>query len=145
MFRLRKRREQEKKDEAQPGQEPEEKPPNELKQAGGGFLQKFANFLTPIFKFVMMQVLLRWLSDPEKAKKAGKVFNLVISIGKFAMKIATFGIDTLASGIINVFGGFKQGPIKGTFATLFGFLQVFAGFKTLQYLLNNINLDDLYY
>ena len=139
MFRLRKRREQEKKDEAQPavpGQEPEEKPPNELKQAGGGFLQKFANFLTPIFKFVMMQVLLRWLSDPEKAKKAGKVFNLVISIGKFAMKIATFGIDTLASGIINVFGGFKQGPIKGTFATLFGFLQVFAGFKTLQYLLN---------
>ena len=139
MFRLRKRREQEKKDEAQPavpGQAPEEKPPNELKQAGGGFLQKFANFLTPIFKFVMMQVLLRWLSDPEKAKKAGKVFNLVISLGKFAMKIATFGIDTLASGIINVFGGFKQGPIKGTFATLFGFLQVFAGFKTLQYLLN---------
>ena len=143
MFRLKKRREQEKKDEAQPavpGEAPEEKPPNELKQAGGGFLQKFANFLTPIFKFVMMQVLLRWLSDPEKAKKAGKVFNLVISIGKFAFKIATWGIDTLASGIINVFGGFKEGPIKGTLGALFGFLQIFAGFKTLQYLLNPLKM-----
>ena len=139
MFRLKNRREQEKKDEAQPavpGKEPEEKPPNELKKAGGGFLQKFANFLTPIFKFVMMQVLLRWLSDPEKAKKAGKVFNLVMALGKFALKIATWGIDTLASGIINVFGGFKEGPIKGTLGALFGFLQIFAGFKTLQYLLN---------
>ena len=143
MFRLSNRRKQEKKDEAKPavpGQEPEEKPPNELKQAGGGFLQKFANFLTPIFKFVMMQVLLRWLSDPEKAKKAGKVFNLVISLGKFAFKIATWGIDTLASGIINVFGGFKKGPIQGTFGALFGFLQVFAGFKTLQYLLNPLKI-----
>ena len=88
----------------------------------------------------MMQVLLNWLSDPQKAKRAGKVFNLVISIGKFAFKIATWGIDTLASGIINVFGGFKEGPIKGTLGALFGFLQIFAGFKTLQYLLNPLKM-----
>ena len=138
MFRLKNRREQEKKDEApaEPGAEPEEKPPNKLKQAGGGFLGNFTKLLTSIFKFVMMQVLLNWLSDPEKAKKAGKVFNLVMALGKFALKIATWGIDTLASGIINVFGGFKEGPIKGTLGALFGFLQIFAGFKTLQYLLN---------
>ena len=111
MFRLKNRRQQEKKDEAppEPGAAPEEeKPPGELKQAGGGFLGNFTKLLTSIFKFVMMQVLLNWLSDPQKAKRAGKVFNLVISLGKFALKIATWGIDTLASGIINVFGGFKD-------------------------------------
>ena len=143
MFRLKNRREQEKKDEAppEPGAAPEEeKPPGELKQAGGGFLGNFTKLLTSIFKFVMMQVLLNWLSDPQKAKRAGKVFNLVISIGKFAFKIATWGIDTLASGIINVFGGFKEGPIKGTLGALFGFLQIFAGFKTLQYLLNPLKM-----
>jgi len=143
MFRLKGRREQEKKDEApvEPGAEPEEeKPPAELKQAGGGFLGNFTKLLTSIFKFVMMQVLLNWLSDPQKAKRAGKVFNLVISLGKFALKIATWGIDTLASGIINVFGGFKEGPIKGTLGALFGFLQIFAGFKTLQYLLNPLKI-----
>ena len=143
MFRLKNRREQEKKDEAKPavpGKEPEEKPPNELKTAGMGFLGNFTKLLTSIFKFVMMQVLLNWLSDPQKAKRAGKVFNLVISLGKFALKIATWGIDTLASGIINVFGGFKEGPIKGTLGALFGFLQIFAGFKTLQYLLNPLKI-----
>jgi len=143
MFRLKNRREQEKKDEAppEPGAAPEEeKPPAELKQAGGGFLANFTKILTSIFKFVMMQVLLNWLSDPQKAKRAGKVFNLVMALGKFALKIATWGIDTLASGIINVFGGFKEGPIKGTLGALFGFLQIFAGFKTLQYLLNPLKM-----
>ena len=80
MFRLKNRREQEKKDEAQPavpGEAPEEKPPNELKTAGMGFLVNFTKLLTSIFKFVMMQVLLNWLSDTQKAKRAGKVFNLV--------------------------------------------------------------------
>jgi len=141
MFRLKKREEKEKKDEAVTPEEEEEKTvKKEVKSKASNFLGMLGNFLTPIFEFVVTMGVLKWLSDPEKAKRAGKVFNLIFAIGKFAFKIAEFGVGALASGLINVFGAFKEGPIKGTFKLFLGALQLFAGFKTLQYLLNPLKL-----
>ncbi len=143
MFRLKKRREQEKKDEeAVDKEEPDkEKTKKEAAKSGAaGFLTMLGKILTPIFAFVTKMVLLKWLSNPEKAKRAVKVFNLIFAIGKFAFKIAKWGVGTLASGLINVFGAFKEGPMKGTFKLLLGALQLFAGFKTLEYLLNPLKI-----
>ena len=143
MFRLNKRREQEKKDEeAVDKEEPDkEKTKKEAAKSGAaGFLTMLGKILTPIFAFVTKMVLLKWLSNPEKAKRAVKVFNLIFAIGKFAFKIAKWGVGTLASGLINVFGAFKEGPMKGTFKLLLGALQLFAGFKTLEYLLNPLKI-----
>ncbi len=143
MFRLKKRREQEKKDEeAVDKEEPDkEKTKKEAAKSGAsGFLTMLGKILTPIFAFVTKMVLLKWLSNPEKAKRAVKVFNLIFAIGKFAFKIAKWGVGTLATGLTNVFGAFKEGPMKGTFKLLLGALQLFAGFKTLEYLLNPLKI-----
>ena len=141
MFRLKKREDIEKKEEAVDPEEEEVKTvKSEIKDKASSFLGMLGNFLTPIFKFVMTMGILKWLSNPEKAKRATKVFNLIFALGKFAFKIASFGVGALAGGLINVFGAFKEGPIKGTLKFFFGALQLFAGFKTLQYLLNPLKI-----
>ena len=141
MFRLKKREEIEKKEEAVDPEEEEVKTvKSEVKEKASSFLGMLGNFLTPIFEFVLTMGVLKWLSNPEKAKRAGKVFNLIFAIGKFAFKIASFGVGALATGLIDVFGAFKEGPIKGTLTFFLGALQLFAGFKTLQYLLNPLKI-----
>ena len=139
MFRIQKREESTKDEEL-----------DKIEEEGGNFGQKtketvksglelLGGFLTPIFKWVVTMGILKWMSDPENAKKAEKVFKLVGAIAKFAWKIGKWGIGLIMAGLTKVFGVFETGgggPIKKGFKFLFGAFQLFAGFKTLQYLLN---------
>jgi len=139
MFRLQKREESTEDEEL-----------DKIEEEGGNFGQKtketvksglelLGGFLTPIFKWVVTMGVLKWMSDPENAKKAEKVFKLIGAIAKFAWKIGKFGVGLIMAGLTKVFGVFDGGstsPIKKGFKFVFGALQLFAGFKTLQYLLN---------
>ena len=138
MFRLQKRDESTKDKELE-----------KIEEEGGNFGQKtkekvksglelLGGFLTPIFKWVVTMGVLKWMSDPENAKKAEKVFKLIGAIAKFAWKIGKFGVGLIMAGLTKVFGVFdgSTSPIKKGFKFVFGALQLFAGFKTLQYLLN---------
>ena len=139
MFRLQKREESTEDEEL-----------DKIEEEGGNFGQKtketvksglelLGGFLTPIFKWVVTMGVLKWMSDPENAKKAEKVFKLIGAIAKFAWKIGKFGVGLIMAGLTKVFGVFDGGstsPIKKGFKFVFGAFQLFAGFKTLQYLLN---------
>ena len=139
MFRIQKREESTKDEEL-----------DKIEEEGGNFGQKtkekvksglelLGGFLTPIFKWVVTMGVLKWMSDPENAKKAEKVFKLIGAIAKFAWKIGKFGVGLIMAGLTKVFGVFDGGstsPIKKGFKFVFGAFQLFAGFKTLQYLLN---------
>jgi hypothetical protein len=139
MFRLQKREESTEDEEL-----------DKIEEEGGNFGQKtketvksglelLGGFLTPIFKWMVTMGVLKWMSDPENAKKAEKVFKLIGAIAKFAWKIGKFGVGLIMAGLTKVFGVFDGGstsPIKKGFKFVFGAFQLFAGFKTLQYLLN---------
>ena len=133
MFRLQKREESTEDEEL-----------DKIEEEGGNFGQKtketvksglelLGGFLTPIFKWVVTMGVLKWMSDPENAKKAEKVFKLIGAIAKFAWKIGKFGVGLIMAGLTKVFGVFDGGstsPIKKGFKFVFGALQLFAGFKT---------------
>ena len=138
MFRLQKREKSTKDEEL-----------DKIEEEGGNFGQKtketvksglelLGGFLTPIFKWIVTMGVLKWMSDPENAKKAEKVFKLIGAIAKFAWKIGKFGVGLIMAGLTKVFGVFdgSTSPIKKGFKFVFGAFQLFAGFKTLQYLLN---------
>ena len=99
-------------------------------------------FLMPIFKFLLVRPMLKWASDPENAKRLNKVFRLVAAIGKFAWNIAKLGAGLIVGGLKSVFGAFESGGnvIEKGFSLLFGAFKLFAGFKTLEYLLNPLKL-----
>ena len=99
-------------------------------------------FLMPIFKFLLVRSMLKWASDPENAKRLNKVFRLVAAIGKFAWNIAKLGAGLIVGGLKSVFGAFESGGnvIEKGFSLLFGAFKLFAGFKTLEYLLNPLKL-----
>ena len=99
-------------------------------------------FLMPIFKFLLVRSMLKWASDPENAKRLNKVFRLVAAIGKFAWNIAKLGAGLIVGGLKSVFGAFESGGnvIEKGFGFLFGAFKLFAGFKTLEYLLNPLKL-----
>ena len=99
-------------------------------------------FLMPIFKFLLVRSMLKWASDPENAKRLNKVFRLVAAIGKFAWNIANLGAGLIVGGLKSVFGAFEGGGnvIEKGFSLLFGAFKLFAGFKTLEYLLNPLKL-----
>ena len=105
-------------------------------------LELLGGFLTPIFKWMVGMAVLKWMSDPENAKKAEKVFKLIGAIAKFAWKIGKWGVGLIMGGLTKVFGVFtgSDSPIKKGFKFLFGAFQLFAGFKTLQYLLNPLKI-----
>ena len=50
--------------------------------------------------------VLKWMSDPENAKKAEKVFKVIGAIAKFAWKIGMFGVGLIMAGLTKVFGVF---------------------------------------
>ena len=99
-------------------------------------------FLMPIFKFLLVRSMLKWASDPENAKRLNKVFRLVGAIAKFAWNIANLGAGLIVGGLKSVFGAFEGdgNVIEKGFSFLFGAFKLFAGFKTLEYLLNPLKL-----
>ena len=141
MFKFEQRNKKEDKAEKKPGKKKQADPMKEkAKEKALGFFEMIANFLTPIFDIFVTMAVFKWLSNPQKAKDAARVFKLVAAIGKFAFKILGFGVNMYAKGITNIFGAGGQTGIAKAFAPLTGLLQLFTGFMTLRYLLNPLKL-----
>jgi len=141
MFKFEQRNKKEDKAEKGPAKKKQANPMKEkAKEKALGFFEMIGNFLSPIFDIFVTMAVFKWLSNPEKAKNAAKVFKLVAAIGKFAFKILGFGVNMYAKGITNVFGAGGQTGIAKAFAPLTGLLQLFTGFMTLRYLLNPLKL-----
>ena len=142
MFKLQKRNKKE--EEAEEKADPEAKqekdgPSKELKKTGLSFFKMLGGFLTPIFTFMVKMGLFKWLTDPENVKKAQKVFQLFVSIGKFVFWLAGGVVGLIAGGLTKLFGTNETGTKKG-FSRIFGFFQLMAGLAGLRYLLNPLKL-----
>tara|TARA_B100000131_G_scaffold41897_1_gene37701 strand:+ start:5335 stop:7689 length:2355 start_codon:yes stop_codon:yes gene_type:complete len=140
MFRRKKRDAAEKT--AEKGIEKGNKENEGLKLKAGkkalGFFGRLAAMLGPLFNFFVLYGAFNWLE--KNSEKATKVFRLIFALGKFAFKLAGFGVDMLFGGLSNMFGNFGEGPIKRGFRFLFGFLSFVGGFGTLRYLLNPMKI-----
>ena len=140
MFRRKKRDQAEKL--AEKGIEDGHKENEGLKEKVGkkalGFFGRLAKMLGPLFNFFVLYGAFDWLS--KNSEKAKKVFQVIFGIGKFAFALAGFGVDALFGGLGNMFGNFKEGPIKRGFRFLFGFLSFVGGFGVLRYLLNPMKI-----
>ena len=56
---------------------------------------------------------LNWLSNPQNAEKAVKVFKVLFTIGKFVFKITKMGVGMIYDGQPNVFGNYsEEGAIR---------------------------------
>jgi len=142
MFKLEKRNKKEKESEekADPeGKKEKDGPSKELKKTGMSFFKTLGGFLTPIFTFMVKMGLFKWLTDPENVKKAQKVFQLFVSIGKFVFWLAGGVVGLIAGGLTKLFGTNDTGIKKG-FSRVFGFFQLMAGLAGLRYLLNPLKL-----
>ena len=140
MFRRKKRDQAEKL--AEKGIEDGHKENEGLKEKAGkkalGFFGRLAKMLGPLFNYFMLYGAFDWLS--KNSEKAKKVFQVIFGIGKFAFQLAGFGVGALFGGLSNMFGNFKEGPIKRGFRFLFGFLSFVGGFGVLRYLLNPMKI-----
>ena len=140
MFRRKKRDQAEKV--AEKGIDDGTKENEGLKEKAGkkalGFFGRLAKMLGPLFNFFVLYGAFDWLS--KNSEKATKIFKVIFGIGKFAFALAGFGIDALFGGLSNMFGNFKEGPIKRGFRFLFGFLSFVGGFGVLRYLLNPLKI-----
>ena len=140
MLKLEKR--DEKEEELEETEKPEKKKKKEgkeLKKTATSFMSMLSGFLTPIFTFMVKMGLFKWLTDKENIKKAQKVFQLFVSIGKFVFWLAGGVVGMIAGGLTKLFGTNEQGTKKG-FSRVFGFFQLMAGLAGLRYLLNPLKL-----
>tara|TARA_B100000609_G_scaffold193994_1_gene186012 strand:- start:2703 stop:6374 length:3672 start_codon:yes stop_codon:yes gene_type:complete len=100
---------------------------------------KFLNGLAKVFKYMIIFGALNWLSNPQNAQKAVKVFKLLFTIGKFAFNIAKMGIGLVFDGLTNVIGNFKdENAIKRAFRGILGVMQLMGGLavlRTAQYMI----------
>ena len=141
MFKFEQRSKKEDKAETKGTKGKEESPiKKKAKKAALSFLETIANFLTPIFDLVLKATLFKWLTNPEKAKRAAKVFKMLVAIGKFGFAIMGFGVGNIARGISNIFGATNKTGIAKVLAPLTGFLQLLSGIATLRYLLNPLKI-----
>ena len=100
---------------------------------------KFLNGLAKVFKYMIIFGALNWLSNPQNAQKAVKVFKLLFTIGKFAFNITKMGIGLVFDGLTNVIGNFKdENAIKRAFRGILGVMQLMGGLavlRTAQYMI----------
>ena len=141
MFKLQKR--DKKEEEAEKKEEPEKEKKEglgkPLQKVAKSFFGQLSGFLTPIFTFFVKMALFKWLTDPDNVKKAQKVFQLFVSIGKFVFWLAGGVVGMIGGGLTKLFGNDETGIKKG-FSQVFGFFQLLAGLAGLRYLLNPLKL-----
>ena len=140
MFKLERREEKEQElEETEKPEKKKKKEGKELKKTATIFMSMLSGFLTPIFTFMVKMGLFKWLTNKENIKKAQKVFQLFVSIGKFGFWLAGGVVGMIAGGLTKLFGTNEQGTKKG-FSRIFGFFQLMAGLAGLRYLLNPLKL-----
>jgi len=141
MFKLQKR--DKKEEEAEKKEEPEKEKKEglgkPLQKVAKSFFGQLSGFLTPIFTFFVKMGIFKWLTDPDNIKKAQKVFQLFVSIGKFVFWLAGGVVSMIGGGLTKLFGNDETGIKKG-FSQVFGFFQLLAGLAGLRYLLNPLKL-----
>ena len=141
MFKLQKR--DKKEEEAEKKEEPEKEKKEglgkPLQKVAKSFFGQLSGFLTPIFTFFVKMGIFKWLTDPDNIKKAQKVFQLFVSIGKFVFWLAGGVVGMIGGGLTKLFGNDETGIKKG-FSQVFGFFQLLAGLAGLRYLLNPLKL-----
>ena len=102
-------------------------------------LARFLNGIFRLFKLFIIFGALNWLSNPQNAEKAVKVFKVLFTIGKFAFKIAKMGVGMILDGLTNVFGNYsEEGAIRRGLRGILGVVQLMGGLavlRTAQYMI----------
>ena len=76
-------------------------------------LGRFLNGIATVFKYLIIFGALNWLSNPQNAERAVKVFKVLFAIGKFAFNVAKMGVGMILDGLTNVFGNYsEEGAIR---------------------------------
>ena len=108
---------------------------DKIKKPIKGFLESIGGILGTVAKYFIIFGVLNWLEkDPEGAVK---LFRLIYSIGKFAFRLANFGIGAVMDGLTNMFGdhsadGINENIVKRGFRFLLGAFQLLGGVAALK-------------
>ena len=96
-------------------------------------LARFLNGIFRLFKLFIIFGALNWLSNPQNAEKAVKVFKVLFAIGKFAFKITKMGVGMILDGLTNVFGNYsEEGAIRRGLRGILGVVQLMGGLAVLR-------------
>jgi len=102
-------------------------------------LGKFLSGIFRVFKLLIVYAALDWLSNPQNAENAVKVFKVLFTIGKFAFKVTKMGVGMILDGLTNVIGNFKdENAIKRGLRGVLGVVQLMGGLavlRTAQYMI----------
>ena len=102
-------------------------------------LARFLNGIFRLFKLFIIFGALNWLSNPQNAERAVKVFKVLFAIGKFAFKITKMGVGMILDGLTNVFGNYsEEGAIRRGLRGILGVVQLMGGLavlRTAQYMI----------
>ena len=96
-------------------------------------LGRFLNGIATVFKYLIIFGALNWLSNPQNAEKAVKVFKVLFAIGKFAFNVAKMGVGMILDGLTNVFGNYsEEGAIRRGLRGILGVVQLMGGLAVLR-------------
>ena len=102
-------------------------------------LGRFLNGIATLFKYLIIFGALNWLSNPQNAERAVKVFKVLFTIGKFVFKITKMGVGMILDGLTNVFGNYsEEGAIRRGLRGILGVVQLMGGLavlRTAQYMI----------
>jgi muramidase (phage lysozyme) len=102
-------------------------------------LGRFLNGIATVFKYLIIFGALNWLSNPQNAEKAVKVFKVLFAIGKFAFNLTKMGVGMILDGLTNVFGNYsEEGAIRRGLRGILGVVQLMGGLavlRTAQYMI----------
>ena len=102
-------------------------------------LGKFLSGIFRVFKLLIVYAALDWLSNPQNAENAVKVFKVLFTIGKFAFKLTKMGVGMILDGLTNVFGNYsEEGAIRRGLRGVLGVVQLMGGLavlRTAQYMI----------
>ena len=102
-------------------------------------LGRFLNGIATVFKYLIIFGALNWLSNPQNAERAVKVFKVLFAIGKFAFNVAKMGVGMILDGLTNVFGNYsEEGAIRRGLRGILGVVQLMGGLavlRTAQYMI----------
>ena len=96
-------------------------------------LGRFLNGIATVFKYLIIFGALNWLSNPQNAERAVKVFKVLFTIGKFVFKITKMGVGMILDGLTNVFGNYsEEGAIRRGLRGILGVVQLMGGLAVLR-------------
>ena len=102
-------------------------------------LGRFLNGIATVFKYLIIFGALNWLSNPQNAERAVKVFKVLFAIGKFAFNLTKMGVGMILDGLTNVFGNYsEEGAIRRGLRGILGVVQLMGGLavlRTAQYMI----------